>query len=262
MSQFLITHKMSRSEINRKYNSSSSTNRLLLEHADELQRKSTEVAQRCQQQLTETEELGIVTLDEIRNQNQTMTQIQAAADMTNAKLDHTNKLLNRYDRWAFHWYGGDKRQARREGKQATKEGKLLEKQKQREFPSKADSKKTPIDHYGNHELNRSQLIPNSKNSRIRTIDTIPIEVDGDTVASPLDKETKEYLLKIEDQDEALDNMLSDMVESLDRLSHISKTMNVDISQGNQQLNQVIKNVDQVNHKQFVAQGRLRRNLNK
>ena len=254
---------MSNSGIKNKHNtgSSSNPNTILLDHADLLQRESREVARRCQQQLTETEELGMLTLDEIRNQNQTMTQIQHAADMTNAKLDHTNKLLNRYDRWAFHWYGGNKRRAQREGKQATRERKLLEKQTQKDLPPKADTTKLSLDHYGNNELDRSQLL-HARNARSRTVETIPVEVDGDTVASPLDKETKDYLLKIDDQDEALDGMLNGMVESLDRLSQISKTMNVDISQGNQQMDQVIKKVDQVNHKQVVAQGRLHRNLNK
>lgn len=242
--------------------SSSDPNRALLDHADELQRKSAEVARRCQQQLTETEEVGILTLDEIRNQNKTMTDIQDSADMTNAKLDHTHKLLNRYDRWAFHWYGRNKRQAQKEGKQAINERKLVEKQNQKKQISKTDSKKPPVDHYVNNEANRSKLFPSSGEPRIRTVNTIPIDVDGDTMASPLDEETKDYLQHIEEQDEELDNVLSGMVESLDRLSHISKTMNDDIHQGNQQMDQVIKKVDQVNHKQFVAQGRLRRNLNK
>lgn len=244
-----------------KFNSSTNPNRVLLAHADEIQRRSTEVARRCQQQLSETEEVGIKTLDEIRNQNKTMTQIQDSADMTNAKLDHTQKLLNRYDRWAFHWYGRNKRQAQKEGKQVIQERKLMEKQNRKQQPSANDSKKV-IDHYGKNETNRSQLFSSTGQSRIRTVNTMPIDVDGDTVASPLDEKTKNHLQHIEDQDDELDNMLSGMVESLDRLSHISKTMNDDIKQGNQQMDQVIKKVDQVNHKQFVAQSRLRRNLNK
>ena len=245
-----------------KHDSSNNPNRALLDQADELQRKSIEVARRCQQQLTETEEVGVLTGDEIRNQNKTMTHIQDSADMTNAKLDHTHKLLNQYDRWAFHWYGRNKRQARQEGKQSINEKKLVDKQNQKQQLSKIDSKKPPVDHYSNNEAKRSQLFPSSGQSRMRIVNSIPIDVDGDTVASPIDEETKDYLLHIEAQDEVLDNVLNGMVESLDRLSQISKTMKDDIHQGSQQMDQVTKKVDQVNQKQIVAQGRLRRNLNK
>ena len=242
--------------------SSNKPNRVLLDHADELQRQSTQVARRCQQRLAETEEVGTLTLDEIRKQNKTMTHIKDSADMTNAKLDHTHKLLNRFDRWAFHWYGRKKRQAQKEGKQAFNERKLIEKQNQKTQILKTNSEEAHVDLFGSHEAIRSQSFQSSE-PRIRTVNTIPIDVDGDTVATtPLDNETKEYLRHIEDQDEELDNVFSGMVESLDRLSHICKTMNGDILQGNQQMDQVIKKVDQVNHKQFVAHGRLQRNIDK
>jgi hypothetical protein len=243
---------------------SSNPNKAFLDHADELQRKSAEVARRCQQQLAETEEVGRLTLDEIRNQHTTLTHIQDSADMTNAKLDHTHKLLNRYDRWAFHWYGRNKRQAQKEGKQAIHERKVVEKRNQNKQMAKTESTKPPVDHYGSNERNRSQLFQSSGQPRIRNVNMTPIDVDGDgdNATSPLDEETKSRLRQIEDQDEDLDNVLNGMVESLDRLSHISKTMNDDIHQGNQKMDRVMKKVDHVNHKQFVAQARLRRNLNK
>ena len=260
---------------------SNNPNRVLFEHADELQRKSTEVARRCQQQLAETEELGTVTLDEIRNQNKTLTRIHDSADMTNAKLDHTHKLLNRYDRWAFHWYGRNKRMAQRDGKQAKKEGKILEKQQQIEQQSKTDSSnKSSANHHAITARNqdyRSQLFSSSSSAppRIRTVTTLPLDYDDDdddvtVVVTPppppppvLDDTTPDYYWRrINDQDEELDQAIDGMVESLDRLSHISKAMRDDISRGNQQMDQVVQKVDQVNYKQCVVNSRVRRNLNK
>jgi hypothetical protein len=240
----------------------SNPNRILLQHADEIQQKSTEAVRRCQQQLMETEELGRQTIQEIHSQNTTMTRIQDSADMTNAKLDHTHKLLNRYDRWAFHWYGRNKRQAYKEGKQIKTEAKVLAKQ-QKETQFTIKTKKASVDKNDNHAFDRSQLLPSSDQSQQRTVNTTPIDTDtGGSVESPLDDETKQDLRRIEDQDIELDCMLDDMVESLNRISDISKTMNHDVQKGNQQMDRVIQKVDQVNHKQFVAHGRLRRNLKK
>jgi hypothetical protein len=256
-----------------KSNGSSDPNKALLDEAEDIQRKTSEVAQRCQQQLNETEELGINTLDEIRNQNETINSIQNSTTLTNAKLDHTNQLLNRYDRWAFHWLGGNKRMARKEVKQATKEMKIIEKQQATIRQKKSvETKKPSGDYYGNNqEANRSKLLSSSTSTststpspRLRKVDTIPYDVDDNNnySATPLNDETKEQLQHINDQDVEIDSMLDSMVESLDRLSQISKTVDTDIKQHNQQIDTVVRTVNNVNYKQSVAQSRLRRNLNK
>jgi Snare region anchored in the vesicle membrane C-terminus len=232
-------------------------NKVMLEHADDLQRRSAEAAYRCQLLLNETEELGTQTLDELQKQRHTISSIQNSTESTDAKLDHTHKLLNRFDRWAGHWYGRNKRMAEREGKQALKELKLVDNQK---FKNTENRQPTGTGYNGKRiEDMKSELFDSSKRSNAAELIQKP---EDKLITSPLDDETKEELQQIDERGKELDNLLTGMAESLDRLSQMSTTLHNEATQSSHSIDKIETKLDQVNQKQFVAQRRLRLNLNK
>jgi Snare region anchored in the vesicle membrane C-terminus len=232
-------------------------NRAILDQVDDLQQRTAEIAYRCQLQLRETEQIGELTLDVLQEQRKTIASIDDSTEALNDKLDHSNKLLNRFDLWAGHWYGRNKRIARKEGKQALKDMKLTSSVKgtvkvtEKQNPTKYDAR---IVESMRSELFMSQNA-NSIQGGMRKLEDSPFVL-------PLDENTRNELKQIELRDSELDHVLDDMAESLDRLANISKLMKDDAVQSKTNIEKAIVQVDQLNEKQFVVQRRLRRNLNK
>ena len=91
-------------------------NMKVLKEADEVQDKTKEAALRIQRQVAATEEIAITSLDELRKQGQQMDEVNKDLNQLSDKLDHSQALQNRFDRWAGNWIGGKRRAAVKEAK--------------------------------------------------------------------------------------------------------------------------------------------------
>lgn len=85
-----------------------------LQETADVQDQTKEAIWRIQRQAQETEQLGHQTLDELRRQGQQMDDINHDLDSVNSKLDQSQALQTRFDRWAGNWLGGKKRAAMKE----------------------------------------------------------------------------------------------------------------------------------------------------
>jgi hypothetical protein len=85
-----------------------------LKEADEIQQKTKEAVERITRQAAATEEIAITSLEELRKQGQQMDEINKDLEDVSSKLDTSQALQNRFDRWAGNWLGGKKRAAIRE----------------------------------------------------------------------------------------------------------------------------------------------------
>ena len=227
----------------------------ILEEIEDLQQRTAAAAFRCQIQLNEAELIGDGTLQVLRQQRDTILSINESTEALNDKVDHSNKLLNRYDVWAGHWFGRNKRIARKEAKQGMKEMKLAS-----IGNTKISVSSDPAESFATGEESmRSQLFMSKSSNglpkKTRQPEDLPVEL-------PLDEETRMDLKQIESRDAELDQVLDSMTESLDRLANISKLMNGEAVQSKQSIEKVATKLDHVHQKQFVAQKRLRQNVNK
>lgn len=85
-----------------------------LNETAQVQNQTKEAIWRIQRQAAEAEEIGNQTLDELRRQGQQMDDIDHELDSVNAKLDYSQQLQSRFDRWAGNWLGGKKARAKKE----------------------------------------------------------------------------------------------------------------------------------------------------
>ena len=86
----------------------------LLDGAEDIQQKTKDAMLRIQQQTAETESIAEATLEELRQQGEQMDGIHSDLEDVSGKLDETDKLQNRFDRWAGNWLGLKKRAAQNE----------------------------------------------------------------------------------------------------------------------------------------------------
>ena len=94
-------------------------NAALLDEAEDTQQKTKDAMLRIQQQTAETESLAEATLDELRAQGEQMDTIHRDMEEVSVKLDDTEKLQNRFDRWAGNWLGIMKGAAKKEAADQT-----------------------------------------------------------------------------------------------------------------------------------------------
>jgi hypothetical protein len=85
----------------------------LSETAD-IQEKTKETIFRIQRTAAETEAIGAQTLDELRRQGAQMDDVNAELDSVSSKLDQSQALQSRFDRWAGNWLGIKKGKALKE----------------------------------------------------------------------------------------------------------------------------------------------------
>jgi hypothetical protein len=89
-------------------------NLAMLKDASEIQEKTKQSIFRIQRQAAETEEIGNQTLEELRRQGNQMSDIHGELNAVSTKLDQSQALQSRFDRWAGNWLGGKKAKALRE----------------------------------------------------------------------------------------------------------------------------------------------------
>lgn len=86
--------------------------RMLAETRD-IQDKTKDAVSRIQKQALETEEIGAMTLEELRKQGEQMEQITTEIDAVSDKLDQTQKLQDTFDVWSGGIFGFGKRKAQK-----------------------------------------------------------------------------------------------------------------------------------------------------
>jgi hypothetical protein len=89
-------------------------NMKMLQDTNAIQEKAKESVFRAQRMGAEAEQIGVKTLDELRRQGQQMDDINNEIGSVSTKLDQSQALQSRFDRWAGNWIGGKKSAALRE----------------------------------------------------------------------------------------------------------------------------------------------------
>jgi hypothetical protein len=85
-----------------------------LKDASDIQDKTKQTIFRIQRNAAETEEIGAQTLEQLRQQGAQMDDINNELDAVSSKLDQSQALQSRFDRWAGNWLGGKKNKALKE----------------------------------------------------------------------------------------------------------------------------------------------------
>jgi hypothetical protein len=101
---------------------SNNNNRLALQHASDIQQDTLSAVRRIQLQASETESVGITTLEELQLQRETLDGILKAGDRLHGQLDTAENLQNRFGRWSLS-LGGGRRAAAKDAKKSIKEQK-------------------------------------------------------------------------------------------------------------------------------------------
>ncbi len=104
----------------------------VLAETNDIQSKTKDTIFRIKQQASETEALGAATLEELRKQGQQMDDINSELESVNTKLDQSQALQSRFDRWAGNWFGGKKNAALKEAQQEIAEAQKSEHSKIKE----------------------------------------------------------------------------------------------------------------------------------
>jgi hypothetical protein len=107
-------------------------NMRVLAETDEIQSKTKDTIFRIKQQTAETEALGATTLEELRKQGRQMDDINSELESVNNKLDQSEALQSRFDRWAGNWFGGKKNAAIKEAQAEIAEAQKNEHSKVKE----------------------------------------------------------------------------------------------------------------------------------
>jgi hypothetical protein len=89
-------------------------NMKVLQDTTNIQDKTKAAVGRMQKQAFESEEIGIKTLEEMRKQGLQLDNINGQVSNTKEKLDKSEALQNRFERWGGHWMGGSKNTAKAE----------------------------------------------------------------------------------------------------------------------------------------------------
>jgi len=75
-------------------------NESTLQHAADIQAETLSCLERTRLQAAETEDMGNMTLEQLRKQREKMGDIVKGTHRLNDQLDHTEKLQNRFSKWA------------------------------------------------------------------------------------------------------------------------------------------------------------------
>ena len=244
--------------------SAANTNKELVEQAQCLQQRSHETVYRVQRQLHETEELGENALRGLEQQRARLDGLQTSTDQLGTKLDHTNRLLNRFDRWAGHWGGANRREAQKEGKQKAME--IIDERKLKAKENLGDARiskntawiknETAMEQQ-KHKAGKDELFSQRTNYQSHCV-----KASEAKYAQQLDEETEAEIQCLESADRDLDDLMGAMGESLDRLQLLSKSLGDNAVKSGEAMEATATKLDSATRKQTVVLGRLRRNLNK
>jgi len=227
-----------------------SSNKQVLQEAEHVQSKTRESLIRIQEQAAAAELLGGETLEELYNQRQQLYTIEKESNKLNSHLRKTSKLQNQFDRWAGHWRGSHKREAKRDAKE-----QLGFSRKEKENKSANKYKVTASSTTAN--------INKKKKKKDDVLHSVSRNTGKDnTETQELDQEDLEALDRVKQNDAEIDEMLDAADRALDRLNCLASSIKEETQTHSQQIDTTDALLEKANTKQQVINGRLKRLLRK
>lgn len=197
-----------------------------------LQQDTIETMKRIKEQAEETENQGMLTLEDLKRQRGVVDNANDEAERLNHELDETKKLQNRLGRWTL-TFGREKNQKKPFGKNKGR-GSSPKPTKSKDKKKKGNSRDSPP----------------------------PLGECG--TVSGVSSETKEKhaekFKSIDDNDQEIDTMLGETADILERLEKLSTNVNGEVQAQDGAIDELQKNLTQAENKQHAANARARRFL--
>eukprot|EP00545_Synedropsis_sp_CCMP1620_P007857 CAMPEP_0119022584 /NCGR_PEP_ID=MMETSP1176-20130426/28319_1 /TAXON_ID=265551 /ORGANISM="Synedropsis recta cf, Strain CCMP1620" /LENGTH=228 /DNA_ID=CAMNT_0006977479 /DNA_START=195 /DNA_END=881 /DNA_ORIENTATION=- len=213
-------------------NKAAAESKALGETAD-IQQETIEALRRIQEHAEDTEEMGALTLEDLKHQKYAMNNIVNETDRIDRGLDETRRLQNKLGRWTLTFGKGRAGNSRKSG--------YLPK---RETPPKREKK--PPKHI---KLTKKDAVPKHfKENK---------EPDVMFGATALKESHADECNIIEENDQEIDSMLDETADILGRLEFMSSNINNEVRTQKEALGEVERNVERANDKQDVANSRAR-----
>lgn len=244
----------------RKWGGSLKNNKEACEDAAAIQEDTLEALERIRMQAAETESLGVTTLEELHEQRRQMDRIMEDGDRVKDQLKTTEQLQNKMSRWALNF---NKKAAKKEVKEAALANKL-----KAEVRAERDTNVASSGTLGTVESTGSaSVVPKHKSAYVvkrkkkNNKNVQPATNKGVAYGvTNVDEETNEDLNRLAETDAVIDRHLSGVGAQLDGLLELTKEMNTEIKAHDRKLDDVSKQVEEVNVKQKVVNSRARRFL--
>jgi hypothetical protein len=252
-------------------------NRLALQQASDIQQDTLSAVRRIQLQASETESVGITTLEELQLQRETLDGILKAGDRLHGQLDTAEKLQNRFGRWSLSLSGG-RRAAAKDAKKSIKEqkakAKLEEERSLRISASMGSTTSTSASSsYGSLSSSSEQPVRVKHTSSL--VKSRPKKAGRSHKATTCDDGTPKGLLygidasghenegelnDLADADRAIDQELDAVSKQLEGLLGMSRAMGSEIRTQNSAMDEVESTLVKADYKSRVVNERGRRFL--
>mmetsp|Transcript_33370 Transcript_33370/g.44244 ORF Transcript_33370/g.44244 Transcript_33370/m.44244 type:complete len:241 (-) Transcript_33370:137-859(-) len=232
------------------------TNAQVLGEAKTIQQKTRDSILRTQAQINESEIIGGETLQQLREQREQVGRIQCDIDQTDESLIKTKKMMNRFDKWSFHFSGKNRRAAAAEANESMKRDK-----KRRSIVKRMKSLPGSIkqSRRGSDLTKNGSLIVKS----VKSADSNDVRGGGGVGYSQedvdkLDAESKAGLADIKKNDDDIDQMLDHVAFSLDKLTALSMSIQEETRAQTKVLEEMDDGMDGVTKDFREVNGRIRR----
>jgi hypothetical protein len=251
------------------------SNRLALEQASDIQRDTLSAVRRIQLQASETESVGITTLEELQLQREKLDGILKAGDRLHEQLDTADRLQNRFGRWSLSL--NSRRAAAKDAKKSIKDqkakAKVEEERSLRISASMGSTGSTSASSYGSS----SSPSPGSEPVRVKHTSSLvksrpkknskkPTTCDDATPKGLLygidasGHENEGELNGLADADRAIDKELDTVSKQLEGLLGMSRAMGSEIKTQNSAMDEVESTLAKADYKSRVVNERGRRFL--
>ena len=255
-------------------NNNNNNNRLALQQASDIQQDTLSAVRRIQLQASETESVGITTLEELQLQREKLDGILKEGDRLHGQLDTAERLQNRFGLWSMSL--SSRRGAAKDAKKSIKEqkakAKLDEERSLRISASMGSTTSTSASSYGSASStsNKSEPVrvkhtsslvksrPKKNNKPTTCDDTTPkgllygIDAKG--------HENEGELNDLADADKIIDQELDTVSKQLEGLLGMSRAMGSEIRTQNAAMDEVETTLAKADYKSRVVNERGRRFL--
>jgi hypothetical protein len=253
--------------------SNSNNNRLALEQAADIQQDTLSAVRRIQLQASETESIGITTLEELQLQREKLDGILKAGDRLHEQLDTADRLQNRFGRWSLSL--NSRRAAAKDAKKSIKDqkakAKMEEERSLRISASMGSTGSTSASSYGSSSGSGSEPVrvkhtSSLVKSRPKKNSKKPTTCDDATPKGLLygidasGHENEGELNGLADADRAIDKELDTVSKQLEGLLGMSRAMGSEIRTQNSAMDEVETTLAKADYKSRVVNERGRRFL--
>lgn len=256
--------------------SNSNNNSLALQQASDIQQDTLSAVRRIQLQASETETIGITTLEELQLQREKLDGVLKAGDRLHEQLDTAERLQNRFGRWSLSLSG--RRAAAKDAKKSIKEqkakAKLEEERSLRILASMGSTTSTSASSYGSSSTSNNEPVRvkhtsslvKSRPKKAGKNNNKPTTCDDGTPKGLLygidasGHENEGELNGLADADKAIDQELDTVSKQLEGLLGMSRAMGSEIRTQNTAMDEVETTLAKADYKSRVVNERGRRFL--